>query len=108
MAKLEVIWSNHAANQLDIIFQYLVIESSRKVANSYVLDLLKTTQNLSEFPNSGKLEPQLLDESKKYKYIINKHIKIIYYINNQTNEIRIVDLFDTRQNPEKITRAIKE
>ncbi len=106
MAKLKVIWSRFAANQLDGLFQFLSIESNNKIAKSQIIEILDSTQNLSEFPLSGSIEPLLLNKTREYRYLVKRHIKIIYYINNQTNEVRILDLFDTRQNPTKIVRAI--
>lgn len=107
MANLNVIWSKFAADQLDILHQYLILESNKNIAYKQTRELLKTTKKLAEFPQSGKIEPLLINEYIEYRYLIKQHFKIIYYINFELNEVRIVDLFDTRQNPKKMVRAIK-
>ena len=106
MGNFTVVWSNFAAYQLEITYQYLIIETNKKLASDQINQLLKATQNLTLFPNSGKLEPSLKNSKKEYRFIVKDHIKIFYTIEHDSTEIRILDLFDSRQNPDKIKRAI--
>ena len=50
-------------------------------------------------------EESLSDLGKGHRYIIRGNYKIIYKIQNQ--KMYITDVFDTRQNPEKITTRNK-
>jgi mRNA-degrading endonuclease RelE of RelBE toxin-antitoxin system len=44
----------------------------------------------------------------EYHYIVESNYKIIYSIDDENQFIKIADVFDTRQNPEKNrTRKIK-
>jgi hypothetical protein len=50
----------------------------------------------------GQIEELLIDREQSFRYLVHKNYKIIYWINLIKNRIEIVDVFDTRQNPEKI------
>jgi mRNA-degrading endonuclease RelE of RelBE toxin-antitoxin system len=52
----------------------------------------------------GVLENLLKDRSQNFRYILSSNYKIIYWINKEKNRIEVIDVFDTRQNPEGIYR----
>ena len=62
------------------------------------------TKYLSDQPEMGQLEVELKDRPQKFRYLIHKNYKIIYWINTEKNQLEIVDIFDCRQNPKKIGR----
>ena len=53
----------------------------------------------------GTLEPLLEKDPRQFRYILYKSYKIIYWINEDRRAIEIVDVFDSRQNPIKITKG---
>lgn len=75
---------------------------SLKIANQIVKQIIEETNILLKFPEVGVSEELL--EDKNFKYLISTNYKIIYRINYNKNRIEIIDVFDTRQNPTKITR----
>lgn len=40
--------------------------------------------------------------------MVTKHSTFYYRILHQTNEIEIITIFDTRQNPDKLTNDLKK
>jgi plasmid stabilization system protein ParE len=44
-------------------------------------------------------------DPRNFRYILYKSYKIIYWFNEDRNAIEIVDVFDSRQNPIKITKG---
>ncbi len=58
-------------------------------------------------PKVGASELLLRNRVIEYRYIVSTNYKIIYSINENDKTIRIVDVFDTRQNPLKIEQRIK-
>ena len=53
------------------------------------------------------IEILLKDRFQEFRYLIYKNYKIIYWINENKNRIEIVNVFDTRQNPDKLEKDIK-
>ena len=78
-----------------------------KIANQISKELITRTDSLSAFPKIGAVEEFLLERPQKFRYVISKNYKIIYWINNKEKRIEISDVFDTRQNPEKLQNNIQ-
>jgi len=51
-------------------------------------------------PQIGPKEPLLGDYEFEYRFLVKKNYKIIYRLDN--NIVRVISVFDTRQNPSKI------
>lgn len=102
--KLEIIWSDFAEKQLDEIFEYYNKEASIQVAKRLIKNLLNEAKILIKNPFIGQMEDLLQNRSTTYRYLIYKNYKIIYSIDQENGFIKIVDIFDTRQYPEKIKR----
>lgn len=43
-----------------------------------------------------------MERPQEFRYLIATNYKIIYYINDEKQRIVIANVFDTRQNPDKI------
>jgi plasmid stabilization system protein ParE len=59
---------------------------------------------LVDNPRIGQTESSLKDRAIQYHYIVESNYKIIYSVDDENYLIKIADIFDTRQNPEKIHR----
>lgn len=102
--KLEIIWSAFAEKQLDEIFEYYNENASNKVAKKSVQSIIRTPSKLIKNPLLGQIEPLLQERSQAYRYLVNGNYKIIYSIDKEKGHIKILDVFDTRQNPVKMDR----
>jgi toxin ParE1/3/4 len=96
--KVTVIWSEHALNNLDIIFDFLS-EKSVKSAEKTVSLILSRTNQLELFPESGQKQENI-SSSVIYRYLVEVDYKIIYSYRNRI--IYIHTVFDCRQDPEKM------
>ena len=101
---MRIIWSALAEEQLDKIFDYYEINVSSDVASKIVIGIINEPNKLMNSPYIGQEEELLKHRNIKYRYLIHKNYKIIYSVDIQQNSIKIADVFDTRQNPQKLKR----
>lgn len=103
--ELEIIWTRFAEDKLEDIFDYYKAKAGLKVAKNIVTDIVDATLNLSLHPNIGAKEELLKNRPQEFRYLVSTNYKIIYYSNYQMNRVIIANVFDTRQNPQKITET---
>jgi plasmid stabilization system protein ParE len=95
MAK--TIKSNKKATlRISHIAEYLEYEFSYQIAVNFVANVYKTIGKVAENPTRGRKVPR----SNTLQFInIDKHRQLFYRVHGST--LSIVDIFDTRQNPNK-------
>lgn len=103
--ELKVIWSQSAEFRLDNIYKYYLEKASEVIAKKLVRGIINETQSLKKNPFIGQVEPLLIDRIETYRYLVIKNYKIIYSVDKSKNLIKIADVFDTRQNPEKLKKT---
>lgn len=104
--ELEVYWTQSAENELYSIFKYYLKRAGRKTAMSLAIGIYKEPLKLINQPEIGQVEEYLKDRKIEFRYILyKKNYKIIYWINQVENRIEVMDVFDVRQYPLKITRT---
>ncbi len=64
--------------------------------------IVDKTASLEFQDDIGQQEELLSHRKEKFRYLVFKNYKIIYWFNEQKNRIEISDVFDARQNPVKI------
>lgn len=102
--EFKVIWSHFAEEQIDEIFEYYKSEANLRIAKKMITSLISATEILENNPEIGQVEELLYERKEIYRYLVHKKYKIIYSIDTKQKRIKIADVFDTRQNPVKITR----
>ena len=100
-----ILWTDFAINQLKDIFDYHLIKASPNIAQRLIQKIIDATIILENNPKSGRKEELLEDRPQEFRFIIVKNYKIIYWIDYEVNIIFISIIFDTRQNPKKISKA---
>ena len=103
---MKVFWTNFALNSLHEIFAYYKENVSVIVALNIKDNILSTTCQLEKQPLSGSVELLLTNLNEGHRYLIRGNYKIIYKIQN--NKVFITDVYDTRQDPDKIKRNIDQ
>ena len=92
----EIVWSDVIKRNLRQVLNYLRDNTSEKVAQKYITDLEKRVSVLTTHPESGM-------PSQKIPYVrsllFRRRYRVFYSIVN--NEIHLLALFDTRQDPTK-------
>ncbi|MEG1022784.1 MAG: type II toxin-antitoxin system RelE/ParE family toxin, partial [Myroides sp.] len=99
-----VYWTDFAKNELKDIFDYHKGKINIKTANQITKQIVVHGNRLENFPEMGVVEELLKNRPENFRYIISTNYKIIYWINIGKERIEIIDVFDTRQNPIKISR----
>lgn len=99
---LEIFWSEFAKLKLEEIYHYYRLKAGKKVAKKIINGIIHHTIDLDKNPEMGQLESVLEDKYRKFRYLIYSNYKIIYYINTKSKIIVIANVFDTRQNPNKL------
>ncbi len=99
---MKVIWSNTAEERLDAIFKYYLKNVTEKIAKQIILEILACSKFLNKNPYIGGIEEILKERTRIYRFLVCNSYKIIYTIYENDGYILIADVFDTRQNPEKI------
>lgn len=103
--KYKIIWSEFSEQQIDDIFCYYEKKSkSSTVALKIVTKILEAPDILIDNPRIGQKEILLKNREIQYHYLLESNYKIIYSIDDTGYLIKITDVFDTRQNPDKIER----
>ena len=103
--ELKIYWTQFTEKELQKIFEYQRKKASYRVARLLIDGIYNETQKLKKQPKIGQVEELLKDRKQDFRYLVFKNYKIIYWINTQQNWIELNDVFDTRQNPIKITRT---
>ncbi|HUH34233.1 MAG TPA: type II toxin-antitoxin system RelE/ParE family toxin [Moheibacter sp.] len=97
---MKIIWTDFAVNNLKDIFDYYKMKASYKIAHKIRKQILSSTKQLSNNPESGQIEFNLVKLNQKHRYIVCGNYKIIYKIKGK--KIIINDVFDVRQHPIKM------
>ncbi|MDD3721580.1 MAG: type II toxin-antitoxin system RelE/ParE family toxin [Lutibacter sp.] len=100
--ELIVYWTQIAEDKLDDIFNYYKLKASLNIAQNLVNGIVEMTIDLNKTPQIGQREILLEDRFQEFRYLIYKNYKIIYWINENKNRIEIINVFDCRQNPDRL------
>ncbi len=102
---LTVYWTQFAVNKLDDIFNYYRSKADAPIARKLITGIVDKTIELKKNPYIGQKELLLAERSQDFRYLVYKSYKLIYWINMSKNRIEIVNVFDCRQNPNKISET---
>lgn len=103
---LTVYWTQFAVNKLYDIFNYYSTKASTPIARKLISGIVDKTIELNKNHYIGQKELLLTERSQNFRYLVYKNYKLIYWINTNKNRIEIVNVFDCRQNPNKISIEI--
>lgn len=100
---LTVYWTQFAENKLEDIFEYYKFKAGIRVAQTLVNGIIDISLSV-EFNAYGGQKEELLSERKQdFRYLVFKNYKIIYWIDEFKQIVFISNVFDTRQNPQKLS-----
>ena len=81
---------------------YALSEFGRKTVKNWNAEYEKIRHRLEMMPTGYPFVPELQKWQKYRGAIIMKNFKIIYFYDEDSNLVRIVDLWDLRQDPRKL------
>ena len=100
--KSKIIWSKKSKTSLIEIKEYFTENASPRIANRLVKEIINKAQLLL----AGQKDPFLEFKNQDFRYLIFKNYKLVYRVENQ-DLIKIYEVFDCRQDPEKIENISK-
>lgn len=96
---MEVEITEKAEYRLEDIHEYYSKEVSSEKATEIVNQIIDRALSLETLANRGRIDDDLRALGKDHRYILERHYKIIYKVDNQM--VYVTDIFSTRQHPEK-------
>lgn len=75
-----IVWSNPSVQDLAELYDYIAEDSPRH-AKDFLRELRRTVENLSDFPNLGRMVPEL--ENPAVRELILGNYRIIYRLGTQ-------------------------
>ena len=100
---VQLIWTEQAQLDLEEIFRYYDT-FSRKIAISYLEDIIKAGDFLEFFPEMGQKEPVLNHLGRNYRYmLVLRRYKLIYLF--EDNICSILMIWDCKKNPELLENS---
>lgn len=97
---MTVILLKKAQLRLDEIVEYYQRLGYGKRGRKIRASILKKALLLREHPNLGVMEEKLAELGLGHRFMVEGNYKIIYRLEGQY--VLITDVFDTRQDPEKL------
>ncbi len=91
-----VLLSRRAENNLEKLFAYLSEQWSERITSEFILKLERSIELIKEYPESF---PESTRKPGLHKCVVTKHTSLYYRFDSQ--HIRILTIWDNRQNPEK-------
>ncbi len=101
MKTYQVILSGRANRSFKRISRYIIQHDSEEKALHVEAGLLEAIEKLTTFPHSHPI----LQVSKKnitYRYLLQWSYKIIFTIREDKDDVVVIELFHSKQDPEKL------
>lgn len=98
---MKIVFSSKATDELFAIREYFKDVGRDKYGKTLTRKIVEKASSLKSFPNLGKVDETMNEYGFEHRFLIEGNYKILYRV--QGDEIRIVKVFDTRQDPEKMT-----
>ena len=73
-----------------------------RIAQKLINEIIDKSIELEKNPLIGQKEILLSDRIQEFRYLVYKNYKIIYWVNLDKKRVEIINVFDCRQNPQKI------
>ena len=97
---MTLIWDEKAEESLLQISDYIYLNFGEQSETKFQQEVLHTTNQLLNNPNMCALDPLLAGRSHAYRStIINRHSKMVYYVDETSETIRIAAFWDCRREP---------
>ena len=93
----KIIWTDEAKADLKAIYDFIKNKSAQGAKK--VVSEIRNAPKSVYFPDQNTEEQY----NKSYKRIIVHHYKVLYRIQEEKSELIIFSVFDSRQNPDKLS-----
>ena len=103
MTAYNVVWTEQAYESLRKLHDFIAVDAPEG-AKKVVRALAKHSQSLEKMPRRFPCEPALENAPVEYRFVLKWNYKIIYTILESDKTVLVVLVFDTRQNPLKLSK----
>lgn len=100
----EVVWTQFAQKVLSEIYQFYKMKVGANIAFKIRNRILQDSLILESNPNAFQKEFAFEQNGIGFHYLVSGHYKLIYFINENSHQVVIVHVFDSRRNPELMTK----
>ena len=101
-------WKKKAETELEKISMYCAEQFGKRTADKFIDTIDLQIKRLTKNPELGFPEPLLAERHRKYRSLmVNDHFKLVYYYDEAKNIIYIIDLWDTRREPQSLSKRIR-
>ncbi len=101
---MDIFFSDLAKINVKQLTEYLNEQWGDKVKAEFLIKLTRKIEQISSNPESC---PKSMQFGGIYKCIITKQTTLFYRVNFDKDEIEIITLFDSRQDPDKLIRILQ-
>ncbi len=101
---MEVYLSELAEHKLKELTHHLLEDWSYKVKTDFLAKLDGKIDQISSHPESC---PKSMEFGGIYKCVVTSQTTFFYRVHFEREEIEIITLFDTRQNPDKLKKLLE-
>ena len=104
-----VMWDAGAYRLFNEHVESARLEYGKKTAERWLSDAAEIYERLQTFPESYTPEPLLRGRKRLYRScrMMGGRFRLVYYYNPLTDVSRIVDIWDTRMNPNNLVKRLK-
>lgn len=96
-----------ALRRLDGIYEWGVQDSGKRAAQRFVNRIVQKINEIRKSPYVCAVEPMLANLPLGYRGLVaHPYFKVIYHIDEVSAIIYVVDIWDTRMDPEDLQRHI--
>lgn len=89
------------SHSLSVIYEYGVAFDGRRTASRFVSSIKKTIRQVCTHPENGPSEQLLDGDSYGIRSVVaHPYFKVIYIYKSDLNEVYILDVWDTRRDPQ--------
>ena len=101
---MKVFLSELAESKLLKLSEFLIENWNLKTRDEFIFIFTNKIKQISSQPKSC---PKSIEFNDLYKCVVTTQTTFYYRILNQVNEIEIITIFDSRQDPNKLDKEIK-
>ncbi len=101
---MKVYLSELAEEKLIILSDYLLAHWNLETKDRFIKKLTNKINQISKQPESC---PQSASFKGLFKCVVTKQTTFYYRVNHELKEIEIITIFDSRQNPSKLSKEVE-
>lgn len=100
---MKVFLSRLAESKLLKLSEYLLESWGLKTRDEFILKLNEKIEQIANYPNSC---PESSEVENLYQCVVTKQTTFYYRILADQQEIEVITVFDTRQNPDRLKKEV--